>query len=140
MRNNNQLIYKAPLLNGFVDIILAIFLFGIILYIGIVRWEFSLVILVGVFLFLRNFYRVKIFEQGIFLKIILNKDREIKYEDCILFENNNGRVSNHFAINYKKGKNIKSIKFYIKEKKDVEMLVEFLKSKGVKVTVVIPRF
>lgn len=136
--NNLKLVYKAPIFNGVMDVIIAVFLLCVILYVGFLKWQYFIIMVGGLLILLRSAYRVSVYSEKIILNRLLNRNKEILLKDCSEFRNNNGRVSNHFSMEYKSGRKTKSVTFYIIKKKDVEILIEFFKSKNIKVTATAP--
>ncbi len=137
-----KIIYRAPYFEGKLQIILTVPFFIAVLYVGYLSrgWEYF-AILFGIVLITLHFSSfVTIYDEEIKIRKLFIPNRYILINECISFYDNNGPGNlNRFGIDYKLGRNVKTLSFNISKSKDIKMLKEFFESKKLKVSVKVPR-
>ncbi len=102
------------------------------------NWKISFLILL--FVIVAGLLRQKqvfIYDEKLIIKRIFKK-KEISFKNVSLFERVGGFGGGGYVLRYNEKKCEKQIGFYISKKQDVEMLIKFFISKGIKVTAQIP--
>lgn len=138
-----KLIFKSTRFN-LVDTILLILLLIGGFYVGII--EKSYILIIGLFfLYTIILYKSPIlyfFDDKIKIKrtiVFFNLYEDILYKNCIKFHNDNGRSWKfNYIITYKKNKKNKKIMFPI-DIENTKKVIDFLKSKDVKVAATVPK-
>lgn len=141
---NEKLIFKSDRYSN-MELFYFILLLALFLYLGIISFSwiyFAIILVIGALSYYYWFHNVFIFEERVEIrknKLFSNRHQSISLNSCTVFKNYNGpKGANYFALEHRTKNGIDVIGFYVNNREDVKLLINFFTSKGIKVEAKVP--